>query len=154
MECILCKIIDNQIASRKIYEDEDNIAILDINPASPGHVLVVPKKHADSIFAMDSLDLRRMIEVVKLVAEKMKKELRADNLNIILNNGKLAGQIIDHVHFHVVPRFPNDRINFTIPRYQMTDEQFWEVQSKLVINTELPPKPEPKPEAVEQGKSE
>ncbi|MFH0837390.1 MAG: HIT family protein [Candidatus Aenigmatarchaeota archaeon] len=154
MDCIFCKIIDNQVASRKIYEDENNIAILDINPASPGHVIVVPKKHTESIFTIDSLDLRRTIEIVKLISEKIKKELKTDNLNIILNNGRMAGQIIDHLHIHILPRFPNDRINFTIPRYQMTDEQFWEVQSKLNINADLPPKPEPKPEAKNQENAE
>src|SRR3989338_5305815 len=124
MDCIFCQIVDNKLPSRKIYEDEDNIAILDINPASPGHALVVPRKHVENIFDVDSIDLRRTIEVVKLIAEKIKKELNTQNFNIIQNNGRIAGQIVHHLHFHIVQRFENDRIDFRIPRYEMNQEQF------------------------------
>jgi len=137
MDCLFCKIIDNKLASKKIYEDDDNIAILDINPASPGHVLVIPKKHVENIFNVDNLDLRRTIEIVKLIAEKLKKELNTNNINIIVNNGRTAGQIVDHLHFHIVPRFENDKIDFRIPRYEMTQEQFDEIQKKLNINTNI-----------------
>lgn len=143
MECIFCKIIDNSLPSRKIYEDDDNIAILDINPASPGHALVISKKHKIDVFEIDGLDLRRTIEIVKLVAEKLKKELNTPNMNIIQNNGRLAGQIVDHFHVHIVPRFPNDNIDFRIPRYEMTQEQFDEIQKKLNINAKIEEKPQP-----------
>ena len=141
MECLFCKIIDNKLPSKKIYEDDDNIAILDINPAAPGHTLVLSKKHTENIFTVDSLDLRRTIEVVKLIADKLKKELGAQNANVIMNNGRIAGQIVDHLHIHVVPRFENDGINFRTPRYEMTSEQFDEVQKKLNINAKLEEKP-------------
>ncbi len=141
MECIFCKIIDNTLPSRKIYEDDDNVAILDINPASPGHVLVIPKKHKLDVFEIDGLDLRRTIEIVKLIAEKLKKELNTPNMNIIQNNGRIAGQIVDHLHIHVVPRFPNDNIDFRIPRYEMSQDQFYEIQKKLNINCKLPELP-------------
>lgn len=153
MECIFCKIIDNSLPSRKIYEDEDNIAILDINPASPGHVLVIPKKHKMDIFEVEGLDLRRTIEIVKLIAEKLKKELNTPNMNIIQNNGRIAGQIVDHLHIHVVPRFPNDNIDFRIPRYEMGQDQFYEVQKKLNINCKLPEPPQaPAQQTADQTK--
>ncbi|MBI4895867.1 MAG: HIT family protein [Candidatus Aenigmarchaeota archaeon] len=152
MECIFCKIVDNTLPSRKIYEDDDNVAILDINPASPGHVLVIPKKHKMDIFDIEGLDLRRTIEVVKLIAEKLKKELNTPNMNIIQNNGRIAGQIVDHLHIHVVPRFPNDNIDFRIPRYEMGQDQFYEIQKKLNINSKLPDPPTPSPKTETEEK--
>jgi histidine triad (HIT) family protein len=67
----------------------------------------------------------------------MKKDLHTENINIIQNNGKFAGQLVSHIHFHIIPRFPNDQINFHFPRYQLTEDQFVEIQNKMNINAKL-----------------
>jgi histidine triad (HIT) family protein len=107
MDCIFCKIINNEIKSQKVYEDDDVIAILDINPINKGHILVIPKKHYETIFDIDDEVLKKTITVVKKIALALKK-MGAEGVNIVQNNGKAAEQHVFHIHFHVVPRYFND----------------------------------------------
>jgi histidine triad (HIT) family protein len=107
MDCIFCKIINNEIKSQKVYEDNDVIAILDINPINKGHILVIPKKHYETIFDIDDEVLKKTITVVKKIALALKK-MGAEGVNIVQNNGKAAEQHVFHIHFHVVPRYFND----------------------------------------------
>lgn len=101
--CIFCKIIKGEVPSYKVYEDDFVYAFLDINPSSPGHTLVIPKKHSENIFDIDKDDLERVIMVSKKISQKM-KDLGCDGINIYNNNGKDSGQIIFHFHMHIVPR--------------------------------------------------
>jgi histidine triad (HIT) family protein len=103
MACIFCEIAAGRAPSYKIYEDADSFAFLDINPAAPGHTLVVPKSHAAMIFDIDELSLRRLTSAVKHVADRIRKVMGAD-VSVLQNNGRLAGQGVDHVHFHVIPQ--------------------------------------------------
>lgn len=102
-DCIFCKIIKGEVPSYKIYEDDFVYAFLDINPSSPGHTLVIPKKHSENIFDIDKDDLERVIMVSKKISQKM-KDLGCDGINIYNNNGKDSGQIVFHFHMHIVPR--------------------------------------------------
>ena len=111
MDCIFCKIIKGEIPSKKVYEDDRTMAFLDINPVSEGHTLVIPKKHAENLFDIGKDDLLSVIETVKKVAEQRKKD-GADGVNIIQNNGKPAGQIVEHIHFHIIPRKNGDCLRF------------------------------------------
>lgn len=111
MNCIFCKIISGEIPSAKVYEDSDFIAILDINPVSKGHVLVIPKKHCENLFDMDEELLSKTLKTLQKVAIAMKKGLNVEGINLVQNNGKDAGQIIFHSHFHLIPRLPNDGIS-------------------------------------------
>jgi histidine triad (HIT) family protein len=111
MNCIFCKIISGEIPSAKVYEDGDFIAILDINPVSKGHVLVIPKKHCENLFDMDDELLSKTLKTLQKVAIAMKKGLNVEGINLVQNNGKDAGQIIFHSHFHLIPRMPNDGIS-------------------------------------------
>lgn len=120
-ECIFCKIVRGEIPSKKVWEDDYNIAFLDINPASPGHVLVVPKKHFAGIHEIDDLSMQKLGVAVKKVNGVIKEKLEIAGTNIMLNNGRIAGQIVEHVHFHVIPRYPQDGIELHFPRYK-TDE--------------------------------
>ena len=110
MECIFCKIIKKEIPSTKVYEDENTFAFLDINPVSEGHTLVIPKKHFESIFDIEKEELKQLIKAAQHVAQ-MRKKQGADGVNIIQNNGKTAGQLVDHIHFHVVPRKKGDGLH-------------------------------------------
>lgn len=110
MDCIFCKIINGEIPSYKIYEDSDIFVILDINPVSIGHALVLPKKHFEMFETTDDEVLAKMIVISKKIGQKIKKILKSDGFNININNGKSAGQIIFHTHFHIVQRFEDDNL--------------------------------------------
>lgn len=104
-ECIFCKIVRGEIPSNKVYEDEHTLAFLDINPRNPGHTLVIPKKHHEQIFTLSDQEGAAIFSSVKKVAALVKNGVKADGISIAQNNGKAAGQVVWHVHFHVIPRF-------------------------------------------------
>lgn len=104
-ECLFCKIAKGEIPSKKVYEDSDSFAFLDINPRNPGHTLVITKKHYGTIFDIPSGEVGRLFETVKKIAGMVKNGVNAHGVNIIQNNGKAAGQVVPHLHFHVIPRF-------------------------------------------------
>ena len=106
-ECLFCNIIDHKIDSEIVYEDNDVIAFLDINPVNPGHILVVPKKHEEVITDLDDEILLKVIKVVKLMASILLK-MDYKGVNIIQNNYSAAGQVVPHIHFHVIPRTESD----------------------------------------------
>ena len=109
--CIFCKIIAGEIPSATVYEDDDVKAILDVNPAARGHVIVLPKKHASDVFSIPDEDLSKAICVAKKVAAALKEAYKCDGVNILQNNGEAAGQTVFHLHIHVIPRFEGDNIS-------------------------------------------
>jgi len=109
MDCIFCKIVKGEIPSSKVYEDKDVIAFLDIAPAAKGHTLVVPKEHHELIADVPNKLLEKTIDVVKKIGDALLKE--NDGFNIMQNNNKAAGQLVPHVHFHVIPRKNNDGLD-------------------------------------------
>ena len=106
--CIFCAIAAGEIPSFKVYEDEQVLAYLDINPFSKGHTLVIPKKHSSGLVDTDDETLAVVIARVKKVAAHLKEKLGCDGFNIVQNNGEAAGQTVRHVHFHIVPRWTGD----------------------------------------------
>ncbi|MEM3373235.1 MAG: HIT family protein [Candidatus Anstonellales archaeon] len=109
-DCIFCKIANNQIPSATVYEDDEVIAFLDIAPLTRGHTLVIPKKHYSNIHEIPYNELESLIRRVKLLSDSIKTSLNADGINIFQNNGVAAGQIVFHIHFHVVPRYKGDHL--------------------------------------------
>jgi histidine triad (HIT) family protein len=109
--CIFCKIIAGEIPSTTVYEDEDFKAILDVNPAAEGHVIILPKKHAANIFELDDEDAAKILPVAKKIATALKKTYQCDGVNILQNNGEAAGQTVFHLHVHVIPRYAGDTVN-------------------------------------------
>lgn len=107
-DCLFCKIVAKEIPSKGVYEDEHVYAFLDIKPVNPGHVLVVPKAHSGGFLDADPEVLKRLVLATKTVAAAVVKALGTDGFNIEENNGAIAGQVIPHLHFHVVPRRPDD----------------------------------------------
>ena len=107
-DCIFCAIAAGEIPSFKVYEDEQVLAYLDINPFSKGHTLVIPKKHSAGLVDTDDETLAVVIARVKKVAAHLKEKLGCDGFNIVQNNGEAAGQTVRHVHFHIVPRWTGD----------------------------------------------
>ena len=107
VECIFCKIINGEIPSKKIYEDENVLAFLDINPSSPGHTLVVPKKHILDFQEIDDDDLLNLMKICKNLSKKIVSVLDADGYSILQNNG--IAQDVKHFHLHIIPKYSNDK---------------------------------------------
>ncbi len=108
MECLFCAIASNKVPAKKVYEDDVSVAFLDIHPRNPGHTLVISKKHYEDLLAMPSDEAGRLFQSVKKVAEAAKNGTKADGVSLSQSNGKAAGQVIPHIHFHVIPRFANE----------------------------------------------
>lgn len=108
MDCLFCKIIKGEIPSHKIYEDEETFAFLDINPCSRGHTVVVPKKHCDSFTDMSTEDAGALFATVKMLSGMIEDALSTDGSNVGLNNKPAAGQVVPHVHVHIIPRMEDD----------------------------------------------
>ena len=106
-ECLFCKIIDREINAEIVYEDDHVVSFLDINPVNPGHILVVPKQHKEVITELTDEVLANSIKAVKLMASILLK-MPYQGVNIIQNNYSAAGQVVPHVHFHVIPRKEGD----------------------------------------------
>jgi len=106
--CIFCKIIAGEIPCYKVYEDDDVLAFLDIAPMNYGHVLVLPKKHFANFEEIPEQELYAVIKVVKKIGKAIKQGLGAPGYNVQVNNDPVAGQIIPHIHFHVIPRNEGD----------------------------------------------
>lgn len=106
--CLFCKIINGEIPSSKIYEDEHSFAFLDHNPVNPGHALLVPKEHSRNILDVSEETLKNIIPALKKISIAVKNGVSADGFNIHVNNKPAAGQVIFHTHFHIIPRFESD----------------------------------------------
>lgn len=112
-DCIFCMIVDGKIPAAKIYEDEWVLAFLDINPVIPGHSLVVPKCHSGMIWSAPDDVLAGCARGIKKVSKAVIEGMAAEGLNVLQNNGEIAGQEIEHLHFHLIPRYRND--GFKVP---------------------------------------
>lgn len=107
-DCLFCKIIKGEIPAAKVYEDDNVLAFLDIHPVNPGHTLIVPKIHFDNLLDADDEILKAMIVATKKVAAAILKGLKYEAFNLEENNGAIAGQVIPHLHWHIVPRTADD----------------------------------------------
>jgi histidine triad (HIT) family protein len=109
-DCIFCKIVAGEIPCFRLYEDDDTLSFMDINPASAGHALVIPKFHADDLYAMPDEALAATARTVRKVAAAVKAAVEPDGLNLIQANGPGAGQSVMHFHIHVLPRRDGDEL--------------------------------------------
>ena len=107
-DCIFCKIVKGEIPSEKIYEDEDFLAFADIKPAEEGHTLLISKKHFNTLSEVDKEVGSKFIEVIQNVGKSLMNKYNSTGFNITLNNGRAAGQVVGHVHFHLLPRREGD----------------------------------------------
>jgi histidine triad (HIT) family protein len=114
-DCIFCKIVAGTISCTKVYEDANVLAFMDIGPISPGHTLVIPKKHYESVMEMPPGEVAAMFEPVGILAGAVKAALQAHGVNVLQNNGATAGQVVPHLHIHVIPRWPDDGLGFRWP---------------------------------------
>ena len=111
MGCIFCSIVEGDEEAERVYEDEHAVGFLDVEPASEGHTLVVPRKHREKLVELTDRETGQLFTAVRKVAEKLREKTDCDGINIVQSNGEQAGQEIPHLHVHVVPRNKEDSIN-------------------------------------------
>ncbi len=104
VDCLFCKIIAGEIPSHTIYEDEKTVAFLDILPVSVGHTLVVPKAHSENLLEADPEDANAVLATMQKIAPVLRVALEADGMNVGINCGEAAGQVVFHTHVHMMPR--------------------------------------------------
>lgn len=122
--CIFCHIIAGKVASKKVYEDEKCIAILDINPANPGHVLLMPKEHYSIMPLIPEDIIGHLFMVAKGISHACLKAFKAQGTNIFVANGVAAGQKAQHFMLHVIPRKEKDGLtSLSLPKKKVTDQQ-------------------------------
>ncbi len=133
MECIFCKIISGEMPCAKVYEDEHVLAFLDIAPAAKGHTLVISKEHHELITDVPNELLEKCIDAVKKIGEALLKD--NDGFNVMQNNNEEAGQLVPHLHFHVIPR--NSKDNLDVAQWKSIkykEGEIEEVQARLKEN--------------------
>jgi histidine triad (HIT) family protein len=108
--CLFCKIISGEIPAFRVYEDDAVIAFLDIKPVNPGHTLIVPKAHSEGFHDASEETLKQVAIVTQKVAKALVATLGVPAFNIMQNNGAVAGQVIPHLHLHVIPRHSDDGV--------------------------------------------
>ena len=132
-DCIFCKIAAGEIPSRKIYEDDDLIAIMDLSPTSKGHSLIIPKEHCTNIYDIDEEIAGKVMKTAKKLATKMTAALNCDGFNLLQNNGETAGQTMFHFHMHLIPRSKdadNNMLKFTSVSF--SDEEMDAIREQIV----------------------
>ena len=130
-DCIFCKIIAGDIPSATIYENDEFKVILDRFPSGEGHALILPKNHVANIFEIDPEQAGRLFCLAAKLAKAMKEVLGFEHMNILQNNGTVAGQTVFHFHLHLIPRHEGDGINIGWTPTSPTDEEIAAVKAKL-----------------------
>ena len=130
-DCIFCKIIDGKIPSSKVYGDDNVISFLDIMPANKGHCLVVPKKHYETLLEIPDEDLAALIKATKKITKALTLSIGNGSYNIIMNNGKIAGQLVAHAHIHIIPRFKGDRLRIKWSHKKYIDKEMKNIHEKI-----------------------
>ncbi|MBI2657501.1 HIT domain-containing protein [Candidatus Woesearchaeota archaeon] len=133
--CIICQIIGNSIPSKKIYEDEMVLAVLDVNGANPGHCFVMPKNHYPIIEQVPDIEIGRLFQVSNKISSAIFEALGAQGTNIFVANGIPAGQTVAHFMINVIPRKENDGINLQWQPRQLGEEEMSTVELKLKEQT-------------------
>jgi histidine triad (HIT) family protein len=132
--CVFCRMVAGEIPVAKVYEDDVVLAFLDIGPISDGHTLVIPKEHCTRIHECASDVLADVTSRLGRIAEAVMTAVSADGYNVLSNNGPAAGQIVDHLHFHIVPRKTGDGVFTEWPSYRYKAGQIEKLAAKIREN--------------------
>lgn len=121
-DCIFCKIAAGDIPSATLYEDDDFRVILDIEPASKGHALILPKEHYANLYELDDELAAKALVLAKKMITKLTDILGCEGYNVLQNNGTAAGQTVFHFHMHLVPRYKDDNVKIGWKMGKLTDD--------------------------------
>jgi histidine triad (HIT) family protein len=132
MDCVFCRIITGDLPAYIVHQDEWTVSFLDINPFTWGHALVLPKDHFASLQEIPDDVAAPLMKNISLVAEAVTRAAGVDSFNVLLNDGSVAGQIVPHAHFHVIPRAPGDGLHFKTGRSDLGEEEMKEIQESII----------------------
>ena len=130
-DCIFCKIIAGEIPSTRVLETDGSLAFLDINPVNQGHILLVPKEHHATLAELSDEAAAETALLIPRLVRAVLKATGADGLNLIVNNGRVAGQTVDHGHWHLIPRFIDDSVNWPWPHTEYVGDELAQMQFRL-----------------------
>ena len=130
-DCIFCKIAGGEIPSNTIYENSEFKVIMDIAPASKGHVLIIPKEHFKDIYEIDAITAGKLFQLATVVARALKEVLHCDGLNVLQYNGLIAGQTVYHFHMHLIPRYKDDQVGLGWKMGELTDADKEDILSRI-----------------------
>jgi len=117
--CVFCRIVRKEIPAEIIAETNDTLTFVDTQPNNFGHSLVIPKKHFDNIYSIPDNLVAKLFQEVKRVSVAVKGAMKAEGVNVYMNNESAAGQVVFHTHIHIIPRFKTDRFKkFPIKKYE------------------------------------
>lgn len=122
-DCIFCKIANGEIPSATMFENREFRVILDVGPATRGHALILTKEHYDNIFELDAETAGKLFSLASVIARSMKNVLKCEGMNILQNNGTIAGQTVHHFHLHLIPRYEGDSVQIAWPQGEITEEE-------------------------------
>ena len=114
-DCIFCKIVAGRVPAIKVFEDEACLAFMDIGPLAEGHVLLIPSEHAETIDQLPAEKAGAMLRHVPALVAAVRAATGCEGVNVLQSNGRVASQVVMHVHFHVIPRNPGDAFDFNWP---------------------------------------
>lgn len=129
--CIVCQIARGTIPSKKVYEDDSVLAVLDVNGANPGHCFILPKEHYPIIEQVPDIEIKKIFSVANKISSSVFEALQAQGTNIFVANGIPAGQTVAHFIVHVIPRFEKDGINLQWKPKQLDEEEMSTIELKL-----------------------
>jgi histidine triad (HIT) family protein len=130
--CVFCKIVAGKIPSVKIYEDDNSLAFMDIGPVSKGHVLLICKEHFLTLDEMPAETVAKTCAVLPAIVNAVKTATGCSGVNVLQNNGAVAGQVVPHVHFHIIPRYGvAGEFRFDWPAGKYPDGQMQEFADKI-----------------------
>ena len=130
-QCIFCHIVSGKVQSKKVYEDERCIAILDINPSNPGHILLLPKEHYSIMPQLPEEEIAHLFMVSKTISNAVLRALQIQGTNIVVQNGIAAGQKAQHFMIHIIPRKEDDGIKFELPQKEIPEGKLETIKKQL-----------------------
>jgi histidine triad (HIT) family protein len=136
-DCLFCKIVQGTIPSATVLETGDAVAFLDIHPVNKGHVLLVPRAHHADLTELPEAVAAHVAALLPRLCRAIKSATGADGFNVIVNNGQAAGQTVDHGHWHIIPRFRNDPVDWPWPHGDYVGDELG--QMRFRIERELNP---------------
>ncbi len=131
-QCLFCQIIHGKVNARRVYDDDKVVAVLDINPATLGHVLLMPREHYQILPQMNDDEVSYLFNISKGISGATLRAFQVQGTNIFVANGAVAGQRAAHVIVHIIPRSENDRVNLTIPEFQISEQNMVLVHKRIL----------------------
>ena len=133
-DCVFCKMVAGQIPVTKIYEDDAVLSFLDIGPISDGHTLVIPKQHFEKLHECPAEILGQLASRLGKIAKAVVAAMGSEGYNVLCNNGRAAGQLVEHLHFHIIPRDADDGVFNRWPAYEYEKGKIEAIAAKICKN--------------------